>query len=221
MVIIFYDPEKESIYICTEREKMKIIPVDDPNLLSHVPNDDILYVQNAHFITKRQFQQWLEGEAELEAEPHRFTGFLDESTPEYTPDVEKLAKASQMYAGSKWLHPAHNGAIHIPDVQNEKYPHGLEMVGKFDFIPVDSVGGFEALEESALFRSLLAKGKIEVVGYDYVKKHYGKKKQTSASDAALDAILIKNDVRGSAEAAAAGGGIDTHDPSGVVEFLVE
>lgn len=218
MVIIFYDPEKEEICLCTEREKMKKIPVDDPNLLSYIPNDDILYVQNAHFITKRQFQQWLDGEAKLEEEPHRFTGFLDESPDIVPPDVEKFAAK---HANSKWIHPAHNGTIHIPDITNEKYPHGLEMIGKWDFISVDSVGGFETLEESNFFKSFLAKGKIEVVGYDYVKKNYHKRKQVSASDAALEAILVKNDSRGSAEAAAASGGIDTHDPTGAIEFLVE
>ena len=65
MVIIFYDSEKNVIYLCTEREKMRILPVDEPNLLSHIPNDDILYVQNAHFITKNQFHQWMEGEGEI------------------------------------------------------------------------------------------------------------------------------------------------------------
>lgn len=216
MVIVFYDSEKEVIYICTEREKMKTIPVDDPNLLSNIPNDDILYVQNAHFITKRQFQQWLNGEAKIEEdrEAHR----LDEESNSKPSEVANMVPTNSKYANSKWIHPAHNGAIHIPDLKTEKYPNGLEMIGKWDFIPVDSLGGFEFLEESHLFKSLLGKGKIEVVGYDYVKKNYGKKKQVSLADAALEAITVQT---GSAADVAAAGGIDAHDPSGAVEFLVE
>ncbi|MHA2281511.1 MAG: hypothetical protein ACXAC5_11710 [Promethearchaeota archaeon] len=220
MVIIFYDSDKEVIYICTEREKMKSVPVDDPNLISYVPNDDILYVQNAHFITKRQFSQWLEGEGDIDTKPHRFSGFLDEDTPTYIPEVEKMVAANTKYSGSQWLHPAHNGAIHIPDVKTEQYPNGIQMVGKYDFVPIDAIGGFEALEESPHFKLLLARGKIEVVGYEFVKKNHGKKKQVSVADAALDAILIKNGHPGSAEAVAAAGGINASGAN-AIEFLVE
>ena len=225
MVIIFYDTDKEQIYICTEREKMKSISINDPDILTHVPNDDILYVQNAHFITKKQFGEWLEGEGEGEAfdEPHRFTGFMEEPTA-YSPTVEKMQEAATQYAGSYFIHPAHNGAILIADLKTPKYPNGVELVGKYDFLPVDDVGGFDGLEESLHYKILLKQGKIEVVGYDYVKKHYGKKKMVSASDAALDKILIKNDTHGSAEAVAAAGGIggDSNvSPNDPIEIFVE
>jgi len=219
MVIIFYDSDKNVIYLCTERDKMKILPVDEPNLLSHIPNDDILYVQNAHFITKNQFNQWLEGEGSNDEEPHRFTGFLDEDSPTYTPKVAEFIESHSQHAGGQWIHPCHNGAIHIADIKTEKYPNGVELIGKYDFVPVEALGGFETLEESMHFKHLLGKGKIEVVGYEYVKKNYGKKKTQSASDAALDRIIIKNDARGSAESIAAQGGIQGY--SGAIEVFVE
>jgi hypothetical protein len=225
MVIIFYDSEKEQVFICTEREKMKILSINEPDILSHIPNDDILYVQNAHFITKKQFGEWLDGNGEVfEDEPHRFTGFMEEETT-YTPAVEKMQEAASKYANSKFIHPAHNGAIHIADFKSTQHPNGIELIGKYDFISVDDVGGFDALEESMHYRHLLAKGKIEVVGYDYVKKHYGKKKSVSASDAALDKILIKGDTHGTAESVAASGGIggnlNLSSSSDPIEIFVE
>lgn len=224
MVIIFYDADKEQICICTEREKMKKISISDPDILTHVPNDDILYVQNAHFITKKQFGEWLEGGGEdfNSAEPHRFTGFMEESTP-HTAALEKMQEAASKYENSYFIHPAHNGAILIPDIKTSKYPGGVELVGKYDFALVDDLGGFDTLEESLHYKILLKQGKIEVVGYDYVKKHYGKKKMVSASDAALDRILIKGDTHGTAESVAAAGGIgnagaSSSDP---IEIFVE
>jgi hypothetical protein len=206
---------------------MKIISINDPDILTHVPNDDILYVQNAHFITKKQFGDWLEGDGENfeSSEPHRFTGFMEE-TQTHSPTLEKMQEAASQYANSSLIHPSHNGAILIPDIKTPKYPNGVELVGKYDFIPVDDLGGFDALEESLHYKILLKQGKIEVVGYDYVKKNYGKKKSVSASDAALEKILIKGDTRGTAESVAAAGGIGEDSnilasPSDPIEIFVE
>lgn len=221
MVIIFYDSDKEQVYICTEREKMKSISISDPDILTHVPNDDILYVQNAHFITKKQFGAWLEGDGEdFNDEPHRFTGFMEESTS-YSPSAEKMTEAATKYAHSFFIHPTHNGAILIADLKTPKYPNGVEIVGKYDFVPVDDLGGFDALEESLHYKVLLKKGKIEVVDYNYVKKHYGKKKMVSAADAELERILIKGDSSGTAAAVAAAGGIEGEGPSDVIPIFVE
>ena len=223
MTIVFYDSEKEQIYICTEREKMKNISINDPDILTHIPNDDILYVQDAHFITKKQFGEWLNGEGEAFDEPHRFTGFMEEST-QYSPAVEKMQEVASNYSHSYFIHPTHNGAILIADLKTPKYPNGVELVGKYDFVPVEDVGGFDGLEESLHYKILLKQGKIEVVGYDYVKKNYGKKKMVSASDAALDKILIKNDAHGSAEAVAAAGGIggdNSISPNDPIEIFVQ
>lgn len=209
MVIIFYDAEKEQIYLCTERDKMKVLSIDDPGLKDHIPNDDILYVQKAHFITKKQFGEWLEGTGpSLDDELHRFTGFMDDDVTPYSETAEAMHDAATKYEHSKFIHPTHNGAIYIADFKTPKFPNGIELIGKYDFLCVDDVGGFESLEESLHYRTLLAKGKIEVVDYKYVKQHYGKKKSTSLADAELDKILIKGDARGTAEAVALAGGID-------------
>ena len=91
------------------------------------------------------------------------------------------------------------------------------MIGKYDFASVEALGGFDNLEESSHFKYLLGKGKIEVVGYEYVKKNQGKKKKQSASDAALDRITVQT---GSAESVAAAGGINSY--AGDVEgFIVD
>jgi len=201
MVIIFYDSDKEQIFVCTEREKMKIIPIDDPDLLTHIPNDDILYVQNAHFITKKQLGEWLDGSGEDLNDPNKFSEISEKTT---TPDDN-----DSRYINSKFLHPVHNGAVLMSDIKTPKYPNGVELVGKYSFVSVDDLGGFDALEESSHYNYLLGKGKIEVVDYDYVKKNYNKNKTTSASDAALDRILIKGDAHGTAESVAASGGMGT------------
>lgn len=221
MVIIFYDADKEQIYICTEREKMKSISINDPDILNYVPNDDILYVQNAHFVTKKQFGEWLEGGGEdFNDEPHRFTGLMEEPS---SLTVEKMSAAAQKYANSHFIHPTHNGAILIADLKTPKYPNGVELVGKYDFLSVEDLGGFDTLEESLHYKILLNKGKIEVVDYNYVKKHYGKKKNVSAADAELERILIKGDASGTAEAVASAGGIGNATDSGsdVIPIFVE
>ena len=203
MVIVFYDAIKELIYIATEKEKMQIISSADADLLSHIPNDDILYVQNAEYITKNQFSDWLAGN---------------------NLDPEQVAKPvidiPSGYENSKWLHAAHNGTIIIDDIKTKQYPNGVTMHGKYEFIPLDSIGGFNTLEESLHCKILLAKGKIEVVGYDYVKKHIGKKKSMSARESALDSILVKDDRRGAAESAARKGLLDAGNDI-AAEILIE
>ena len=58
MVIIFYDAEQDCLYVCSEREPMRKVNLeDDP--MSAVPNDDILYVQKGAYITKQQLGEWL------------------------------------------------------------------------------------------------------------------------------------------------------------------
>lgn len=222
MIIIFYDANKEEIHICSDKERTKIISINDPDILCHIPNDDILYVQNAHFVTKKQFGDWLSGELSLTEEvhePHRFTGFMNDDIPK-EPNVSDFTPqdSDSQYRRSFFIHPKHNGTIIINDLVTDKYPNGLQMNGKWDFIPIDYLGGEEILEESRLFKNLLAKGKIEVVDYEYVKKNQHKKHQKSRRDVALDAIIVKDDRRGAAESAATAGGINDSD---VIPIFVE
>lgn len=215
MVIVFYDIQKKSLYVCAKNRKMIEVPIDDPDLLSHIPNDDILYVQNGHFLTKIQFEEWVSGNYEISSIPD-YIEQVDEE-PDFTPPDLK----------GKYIHPKHNGTILIQDLpKNEIFPDGLlKLSGKYDFKSVNRLGGFEVLEESNQFSILLAKGKIEVVDYNFVKKYSGKR-PVSLADAALDAIIVKNDARGSAEATAAAGGINPGEPfvasgSEAIEINVE
>jgi hypothetical protein len=214
MVIIFYDAEKDQLYICAEHKKMEIISVHTDDLMSYIPNDDILYVENGRFITKLQFEQWLKGEANFadEHEPNQPNQPIGQSQ-------DSIPYTSSQYAQSQFIHPMHHGAISIADITTPEYPDGVELIGKYDFVSIDELGGPDALEESTHYKTLLAKGKIEVVDYDYMKKHYGKKKYVSAADAELDRITIKSDKRGSAEAVAADGGLP--EDVRAVEILVE
>ena len=125
MILIFYDAEEEIIRICSEDQKMKSIPADDPELLSYVPNEDILYVSKAQYITKTQLEGWLSGASipEIE-EPISSKNFTIES------DLDS--------SNGQWIHPAHNGYICIEDIQTSRFPTGLEMHGKYDFINVNS-----------------------------------------------------------------------------------
>ena len=223
MVIIFYDSDKEEVYIATDRDKMKIVPVDDPNLLSYIPNDDIMYVQNAHIITKKQFGDWMSGELEFEEEqePHRYMGFMNDETDIAEPTVHKSKAYMQdkESANRKWIHPKHHGSIVISDLKTPNYPDGLVLKGKWDFIPLDELG--ELAEESRQFKGLVAKGKIEVVTTEYVKKNIHKAKQVSLADAALDRIILKDQTPGSAENIASSGGLDYSSQSDVIEIYVE
>ena len=208
MIIIFYDSDKEEVCICSERHKMKKVSINDPDIMAHIPNDDIMYVQNAHYITKNQFSQWLEGSMELNNDFPKKE--INEETESQTqPDTDR--KKNQ-----KWLHPKHHGSIVIVDLKTPKWPNGVEFHGKYDFKSVEELGGFDFLEESSMYRFALAKGKIEIVSYDYVKKNFKKKGSTSLADAALDAIIVQD---GRAEDVAASGGIQYG--TGTMEMLIE
>lgn len=228
MVIIFYDANKEQVYICTEHDKTRIVSVNDPHLLDYIPNDDILYVSNAHFITKSQFGEWLRGDFDFEpveqdAGVSRFTGMLG---PEHQPgdthhEMQKLAQGeapSQPGVQKFYLHPTSNGTIRIEDIQTSQFPDGIQLNGKWHFIAVDTIGE-DILMDSSHFQVLLGKGKVEIVPESYVaaNKHKLQKKK-SPYQAALDAILVPAEVK--AEAAAAG---DWNAGSGDIatEILIE
>ena len=213
MTIIFYDANKEQVYICTENEKTKVIQIEDARLLDYIPNDDILYVEDAHFITKDQFGEWLRGDLELvkdipENEVSRFTGLLDDQNQPWHAQnqIQKMAEApAHTSPGSQkfYLHPTSNGTVRIEDIQTSQCPEGIQLNGKWHFIAVDAIGE-EALMDSSHFKVLLGKGKVEIVPESYVQANKHKQKsKVSPAQAALDAILVPADVK--AEAAASGG----------------
>lgn len=214
MVIIFYDANKEQVYICTESDKTRIISVNDPNLMNFIPNDDILYVSNAHFITKAQFKQWLDGDFEFEPQNNeqdvsRITGMFAEHG-----DIHAKPAVNN---NKRYIHPTHNGSIRIEDIQTPQFPDGIQLNGKWHFIAVDAIGE-DLLTESNHFKVLLAKGKIELVPESYVvaNKHKLQKKK-SPYQAALDAILVPTHIK--AEAAASGDWDSDH--SIATEIMIE
>ena len=173
MVIIFYDATDDKIYICSETEKTKVLNISDENLLDYVPNDDILYVQSGHYITKKQFGDWLNGQMELEGD----LVYDYPSTSRFSPNqsgspVPQQAQASQPLGPEQqryYIHPTANGTILVEDIRTDKYPHGLHLNGKYHFIPIDDIGE-DLLDESPFFRTLLAKGKLEVVDQAFVNQ---------------------------------------------------
>lgn len=206
MIIIFYNANKEQIHICTEHDKMRIVSIDDPHLMDYIPNDDILYVEDAHFITKEQFKEWLQGDMDLGPEPYdeegvsRFTGLLG---PQYQPgdSHHQMQKMAQQTAPSSpgaqkfYLHPTSPGTIRIEDIQTSQFPEGIQLSGKWHFIDVDIIGE-DTLLESSHFQVLLGKGKVEIVPESYVQANKHKqKKKVSPAQAALDAILVPADVK--------------------------
>ena len=224
MIIVFYESEKNVIHLCT-KTGIKILSVQDFSFLSKIPNDeDILYVQDACFIDKKQLQKLFKitGTDSSSLELNRFTGLSDtlDDDNSIPTSLHSISETHNSSVYGKWLHPVHNGHILLADIKTPKYPTGLAMTGKYDFISVEELGGEEILKESSFYRIALAKNKIELVDYDYVQKYSGKKKQTSLADKALDAIIIKNSTHGSAEKVASEGGINV-DANGAIEFFVD
>ena len=222
MIIVFYESEKNVIHLCT-KTGIKILSVQDFRFLSQIPNDeDILYVQDACFVDKKQLQQLFKITENHSSEINRFTGLsetLDDDNSIPT-SLHNIVSSHNSSVYGKWLHPTSNGHISLADIKTPKYPNGLGMTGKYDFISVEELGGEAVLEESQFYKIALKKRKIELVDYDYVQKYSGKKKQSSFADKALDAIIIKNSAHGTAEKVAAEGGISV-DANGAVEFFVD
>jgi hypothetical protein len=204
MTIIFYDANNERLYICTETDKTRVISTKDPSLMDFIPNDNILYVENGHFITKEQFSQWLNGDFELNSssqedtdEVSRFAGFLNQDQSVRTDAVQTEQSPSQRL----YVHSTSNGTIRIEDI--EQFPEGIQLNGKWHFLPVDEIGE-DILMRSSHFQILLAKGKAEIVNESYVRANKHKQRGTkSPAQSALDAILVPANIK--AEAAAGGG----------------
>ncbi len=211
MVIIFYDATDDKVYICSEIDKTKVLNINDPNLLDYVPNDDILYVQSGHYITKKQFGDWLTGQMDLGGDLVYDYPSTSRFSPERVGENRQAASPVPMNRGPErfYIHPTANGTILVEDIRTNKYPHGLRLDGKYHFIPIDDVGE-DILDESPFFRTLLAKGKLEVVGQAYVNQHKHKAhRRVSPTEAALDRILVPADMR--AEVAAEMGGVNDHN----------
>ena len=142
MTLIFKDNNK--IWICQTDKPVKVTTVDDPNLITYIPNDDLLYVQSASLITKKQFASWLKGEFQLD---------VTETTREEEEIEETSTDSDQRY-----LHPKNNGYIVIDDIRTHKFPNGLIFTNKYDFIAVADIGE-EVVEHSVILRNQIKKGR--------------------------------------------------------------
>ncbi len=199
MTIIFYKQDSNKIYLCTETEPMKKIDSNDKHIMDYIPNDDILYIENAHMVSKKQFGEWLKGDMKLETPQ---SGKMLSERPVVIND-----SGITHTENSKFIHTRHNGTVLIEDIQTERFPEGIILQGKWDFKSVDEIGA-DTLEESRFYKILLKNRKIEVVDLKYVKENAHKRyRHQSQLDREYDRILIKNDRPGSADAVAARGGL--------------
>lgn len=213
MIIVFYDANSNKLHICSPTDKTRIISKNDPDLMSYIPNDDILYVTNGHYFTKQQFFNWLTGKMSIKSEPgdeimssgpSRHMGLLQDG------HIHSGQKQSQAPSNKKYLHCKNPGSVLIEDIQTDKFPEGcIALHGKWQFIDVDTIGGIETLESSPFYRVLLKRGKIEIVDETYVQQHKHKANvKVSPSEQALNKILVPDGTPGTADKVAEAGGIE-------------
>lgn len=220
MVIIFYDAIDEKIYVCSETNRTQVLDINDPELLDYIPNDDILYVQSGHYITKKQFGDWVSGQMNLDGDMVYDYPTTNRFSPENIGIKTPASTATTPTEKERYyIHPTANGTILVEDIKTERYPYGLRLDGKYHFIPIDIIGE-DVLDESSFFRTLLARGKLEVVGQAYVNENKHKThRQVSPTEAALDRILVPADIR--AEVAAERGGIHSNNNVAIPIYIDE
>ena len=210
MIVIFYDQDEGKIYICSPVSATKAVDIQDPNLMDYIPNDDILYVTNAHYYTKQQFMDYLSGDTVSEMS-------VDETAPVSAPAQGTNIDTSNR----KFIHPTANGTILIEDINTPKFPAGVALNGKWHFVAVDEIGE-EVLNDSIFFRLLKKKGKVEIVDMEYVKKNAHKiKNKKSPAELALDRILIPSGIPGTAGKVADAGGLGYAGGDEAIEIEVE
>lgn len=202
MIIIFYDASQGKLHICSPQDKTKVVNLNDPDVMDYIPNDDILYVTNGHWLEKRQFADWLSGNMQLHDQPTQVARPEQQWTQQ--PPTPLQSPPPTQHSRRYYIHPAHNGTVRIEDIKTIREPEGIELNGKWDFRAIDDIGE-DVLNESQFARILLAKGKIEVVDENYYQQHKHKFKTTkSPAEQQLDAILVPSGRR-AADVAADGG----------------
>jgi len=194
MIVIFYHQDEGKLYVCKPNERTNVIDIQDPELMNYIPNDDILYVTNAHYYTKQQFADYLSGNSVEEMSVG-------------VPVTQGITTTEVVSTDKKFIHPTANGTVLIEDINTPKYPAGIALNGKWHFIAVDDIGE-DVLNNSIFFRLLVKKGKVEVVDAAYVKKNEHKiKTKKSPAELALDKILIPSGIPGTAGKVADAGGL--------------
>jgi hypothetical protein len=230
MTIIFYNTQEKCLHICSEKEKMVKVSLSNENINDYIPNDDILYVENAHFINKKQFQSWLKGDFKLKDSDEiaqRFLGSLDDETnysvkvthKKHNDDNEDTYK---VVSNKKYIHPANNGSVIISDITTDKYPDGLVFESKWDFKDIDSLGGEEELNKSNIYRHLIKNKKLEIVNEDYLLKNKHKISNYTSSkystvEKNLNKILVPPHLKAKSVAESA----DSVSHNAAIEFVVD
>jgi len=185
MVIIFLDNITNKLYIATDSEPIKTIPLGDVKLLDSIPDDDLIYVQSAHIITKEQFKAWLNGEYELVHDasvvPSPGTSVRDQQVINY----ESTPRKKNYY-----LHTVVDAPMVLGDIRTARFPEGVLIQGKYSFVPLDLIGE-DNLERSAHYKIALRNRRIEIVDDDYVQKNSHKSTPRGGfRDSELDRILL-------------------------------
>lgn len=215
MIIVFYDANANKLHICSSTEKTRIVNKNDPDIMSYIQNEDILYVTNGHYFTKQQFSDWLSGKMtvqktqgdDLSSGPSRHMGLMEDG---HIHSGNKQIQLDSPTSNKKYLHTKHPGTVLIEDIQTDKFPEGCVVLrGKWNFVDIDTIGGMEILDSSPFFRILIKKGKIEIVNETYVQQHKHKANvKISPAEQALDKILVKDGTPGMAGKVADAGGQD-------------
>ena len=212
MIIVFYDANAGNLHICSPTEKNRVVKKDDPNVMSYIQNEDILYVTNGHYFTKQQFSDLLSGKMtvgkvqgdDMSSGPSRHMGFMEDG------HIHSGQKQTQALSNKRYIHTTHPGSVLIEDMQTNKFPEGcVALHGKWSFIDIDTIGGIETLESSAHYRVLLKKGKVELVDESYVQQHKHKANiKVSPSEQSLNKILVQDGTPGTADKVAEAGGME-------------
>lgn len=225
MVIVFYDSQAELLYVATSTEPIQSIRIDDVEALEEIPDDDVIYVQNAHILNKQQLIAWTKGEYQIHTpvpapSAHAVTpahAVGDQGHPAYPgyPQQDPAGMPGQPQpipgGNQEYIHTVADVPLVLGDIRTAEFPNGLVIQGKYDYIPINRIGK-DVLEQSAHFRLAMKNKRIEIVNDDYVQKNAHKAKQkVRFQDSDLDRILIKDPTPGAAAGVAASGGLYYED----------
>lgn len=192
MTMVFFNTTENMYYIFSETGSRK---VNKETLMKIVPTEDIFYVRDAYIFGKEQFLDFISGKMKTQETDDFDSGFRFNTAPQ-----EEKGDPNRLY-----IHTTRAGTVRIEDITSKDFPDGIQLNGKYHFIPV-SVIGEKNLEESRQFKHLIGKGKIEIVSEEYVKKNQHKGNSTSRRERELNAIIVPDDRRGAAKHFAREGG---------------
>ncbi len=194
MTMVFFNSSENMYYIFSETGSKK---VNKDTLLKTVPEEDIFYVKDAYIFGKEQFIDFVSGNKKFQTqEADDFdSGFRFNNQPQ-----TEQADPNKLY-----IHTTRAGTVRIEDITSKDFPDGIQLNGKYHFIPVNLIGEHN-LEESRQFKHLMAKGKIEIVSEEYVKKNRHKGNSTSRRERELNSIIVPDDRHGAARRFASDGG---------------